>query len=100
LIWFRLAKALGTSVAEAQQRIGSSEFVEWKVFLADEPNHFNPLWYYLAQIAKEVRQAAMFNKRSYKVKDFLIEFAGRTAPQKAEIERSKKAWMTFAHSKK
>lgn len=35
--WFRLALALGMSVAEAQSRISSAEFAEWIAFSRLEP---------------------------------------------------------------
>ena len=37
MFWFRLALALGKSVAQAQKEISSREYIEWLAFSAIEP---------------------------------------------------------------
>jgi hypothetical protein len=71
-----IALELGIPVAELQERMSSSEFLEWTIYLEEKANEFNPLFWYLAQIAREVR-LGWSKKRNHKLKDFLLSFTTR-----------------------
>jgi len=84
------------SVAEAQSKISSSEFVQWRFFLEDEPNQFSPLFYYLAQIAREVRMSRIFSssKKQLRLEDFLIKFKSHKAKPSTSVN-TKGIWMSW-----
>lgn len=74
--------------------------------LLQEANAFDPLHYYLAQIACEIRRSWVNKaaKKKLKFADFLIKFTRKTrakavlteADKKAHIQNSKNAWMMAA----
>lgn len=96
---------MGCPVCELQQRMPSSEFTAWRVFLEREPNQFNKQDYYLAQIAAEIVRPRVKNPERLGLDDYLIRFESRkqdakpremTEAEKQEhIERSKAAWAAF-----
>ena len=97
----RLASELGMTTYEAQATHTSSDLVDWMVELDDRANQFNPLFWYLAAIACEVRRGYVKHPGRVKVKQFLMKFESKEKPKKmtdeevAEMtERAKAA--TFA----
>lgn len=85
------------SVARCKRETTSSQFIEWRVFLDELPNEFNPLYEYLAQIAAEIKRAWVKQKKKVKRKDFILQFrrvkVQQSAPSKAAIEHSKRSWL-------
>jgi len=78
----------------AQESMSSTEFLEWNAYLDREPNHFNALHFYLAQIAREVRMAAFGNKKAYSLKDFLLEFGGgKNVPHSGNTKAAVLGWL-------
>lgn len=63
-----------------------SEFVTWMAYLEEEVNDFNPLYYYLAQIAAEVRRNISKDPTKPKLKDFLIKFGAEKKDTKSKTE--------------
>lgn len=90
-----IAARIGCSKREAKLRVGSSELADWRVFLHREANAFNPLFYYLAQIAAEVRRTKAGKRaRGIKIKDFILKFTSSTptpAKPKSREEATKLA---------
>lgn len=74
--------------------------MEWKAYLQEQSNEFNPLHYYLAQIALEVRRSYSKKPSRFKLKDFLITFSPNSKQptphtaedRKARIQKSKNIW--------
>jgi len=88
----------GWSLREAKQKVSPREFMLWRVFLAEEVNHFHRIDYYLAQIA-----AMLSSKKT--AKDFILKFEakkpqkpGPITPEerKRRAEQSKAAWFPAA----
>jgi len=71
----------------------SSEFVNWVQYLNEEPNRFNPLYFYLAQIAAEVRRTIVKKPEKVKVEDFVIKFISKEDQRKANLNKSKSFWL-------
>lgn len=90
----------------------SREFVKWKVYQMEEPNEFNPLFWYLALIATEIARANSKHPDRIKIKDRILNFvfkSGSKVPggtvssatndaddMKDRISASKRAWLTMA----
>ena len=97
-MWYRLASHLKMTVQEAQERITSSEFVEWNSFLSGEMNTLSRGDFYLAQIAAEVRRGYVKNPRKVKIEDMLISFRmesgeGQEDTVEDTVKRSKAFWL-------
>lgn len=78
----------------------SSEFEEWREYLAQDRAALKPEQVYLAQIAAEVRRGRVSNPRSVKLEHFFLDFTPRTvktpqteAERKAHIAQSKAYWL-------
>ena len=69
-----LCERLGMTLQEAQQRISSSEFTLWKVYLQEEPSRFHRDDHNFAMIAAEVRRVLHKKPASVKNGDFLLRF--------------------------
>jgi len=101
LIWARLAVKLGKCFQEVQGGTTSKEFSEvWIPFLEQEPNEFNSLHSYLAQIAAEIRDARnMWSKGRHKattIDDMLLKFTAKDRKQETEesnLIQSKTFWL-------
>lgn len=76
----------------------STEFNRWRHYFDQRPNDFDPLFWYLAQIACEVRRTRMEHPARVQTKDFILTFTdGREplhTPQNKQdtIQRSKNFW--------
>jgi len=62
------------SVQRAQLEITSSEFMDWIVYLDNDVNVFHREDYYFAELIAEVRRSWVEDKKSVKLKDFLLKF--------------------------
>jgi len=86
------------SVQRAQFEIPSSEFVDWVVYLDDEPNRFHRDDYNFARLAAEIRRSYVKDPMTVKEESFLIEFREKKKVKKLTIEektkRDKKFWGT------
>jgi len=84
------------TVEEIKQRISSSEFTRWQVYIEKEANEFHRQDYFLAQIATEVRRSYVKNPRAVKLKQMLLEFTEPRFKTKKKIvptmEESKSFW--------
>ena len=78
------------SVQDVQNKTTSREFLRWVKILEEEPNEFNVLHFYLAQIAAELRDLQkMQSKKKHKpttVEEMLITFVSSTIPTEEEDE--------------
>lgn len=64
-------------MAETKRNVPATEFFRWRALFEKEGNDFNPLHWYLAQIAFEVNNVPfrVWGKDSErKIKDFLLKF--------------------------
>lgn len=85
----------------------SCEFVEWMVYLQELDNRKEPIHYYLAQIALEVRRTLTPKKR-WKIQDFLLSFKKPTrkkepvtaAEKELYLQRSKMFWKALVQNPK
>lgn len=79
----------------------SSELVQWMVELDDRANQFNPLHYYLAQVACEMRRSYVKKPSRVKLKHFIFKFEKEKKKQlsakelKAISDRAKLAHFKF-----
>lgn len=81
------------TVQALQNRITSSEFVEWNQFLKGEREFHTKEDYYLAQIASEVRRGLVKNPSRVKMKDFLLVFYSGKKPGGSSLVDSKAFWL-------
>jgi len=101
-MWLWLADRMHCSLAECQARVSSSELTLWKVWREELPNRFDPIFYYLAQIAATC--AGPYTKKPPTVQEMLITFShsknsidslsGKDLEKARESSKSSKsAWM-------
>lgn len=76
----RLASELGMSLAQVKATTSSSELVLWMTELDQRANDFNPLHFYLASIAAEVRRSYVKHPGRVKVKHLLLNFKAKGKP--------------------
>lgn len=81
------------SVAEAQQRISSSEFTYWKAF-----HRINPIGeargdLQAALIAYTIAQAHSGKGKKVKFKNFVLNFRGRERPTPEQLQAKLMSWM-------
>jgi len=95
--WFRLASHLHSPIQLVKKRTSSTDFVDWIVYLNEEPNRFNPLFMYIAQLTAELRRSWVTSAHAKKVKteDFIIKFVDKKEVVKQKAKASKKAWFGF-----
>lgn len=92
------------SVRRAQREISSREFVEWVVYLDQEVNEFHRQDYFLANIAKTIKEVNATNPSAVTIDEFLLKFATHESKdtkltpdkQKSRMERSKSMWLALA----
>lgn len=95
---------------KVQRQTTSREFVEWIVYLKRQFHKREPIHYYLAQIALEVRRSIPTKRRrTWKLKQFLLSFKTKE-PQKnrplteeekrIRLEKSKMFWMALVQNPK
>ena len=97
LLWYQVASRLGMPVQQAQARITSREFLEWRVYLEREQSQATVDHYYLAQIAAEVRRGWVRKPKSVKLQDFILKTeqqqAATTTSQQVRTEQSRAMWL-------
>lgn len=106
MLWLKLADRLGMSLQQVKATTTSSEFVLWKVYLDDEPNHFHRSDYYLAQIAQEVQRVLSKTPEKVLLENFLLSFSDGEHPTKTEsspetkLASSKAFWLSLTKAEK
>jgi len=97
LSWFRLASHLSMPIQYVKQTTSSLDFTNWIVYLNEEPNRFNALYMYLAQLTAEIRRSwvKQSDVRKVKASAFIIKFVDKTEVVKQKIEVSKRTWLGF-----
>ena len=95
--WFRLASHLHSPIQLVKRTTSSTDFVDWMVYLNEEPNRFNPLFMYIAQLTAELRRSWVTSAyaKNTKTEDFLIKFVDKKEVIKQKVQQSKKAWFSF-----
>ena len=101
MLWARLAVKLGKCFQEVQVGTTSREFAQiWIPYFEQEPNEFNPLHSYLAQIAAEVRDMRnMWAKGKHKpttIEQMILKFekeGDKRKVQKVSLIQSKQFWL-------
>ncbi len=92
------------SVDEAQDKISSTGFVAWCVYLEQvEWEDRSKLEYYLAQVAAVVCRGYAKNPKTIKVEQFLLDFKAPSNAPKTVEERtfvSKQFWLRILKTKK
>ena len=88
------------TLQEAQERISSSEFTLWKLWIMEEPSRFHRDDYNFAMIAAEVRRVLSKKPNRVKVKDFLPKYeTSRQRKRRKEREEDvyfqKLAWTSM-----
>ena len=73
--WMRLARMLGYTVEELQEKMGSREFTQWKVFLEENPELEIRADYHAAQICACF--ADVMTSKRHKIQDFLLRFKSK-----------------------
>lgn len=99
--WHRIASEIGCSVATARRIVGSSEYVDWVAYFETRGHEFEPLYWYLAQVAYEVRRASQFEssnvKSDMKLEDFILKFKTKEKekplPPAIAARNAAKIWM-------
>jgi hypothetical protein len=78
-----LAATYSCPIWKAKYLTPSSDIPKWVAYFERKVNAFDPLHYYLAQIALEVRRSINPKKaRNLKVEHFLFKFAKKGPPKK------------------
>jgi len=95
LSWFRLASHLHLPIQHVKQTTSSLDFTNWIVYLNEEPNRFNALYNYFAQLTAEIRRSWITSAaaKSIKTSDFIIEFVDKKEIVKQKMQTSKRAWL-------
>jgi hypothetical protein len=62
------------TIQRCQSEITSSEFMDWIAYLDNDVNVFHREDYYFAELIAEVRRSWVEDKKSVKLKDFLLKF--------------------------
>lgn len=93
--WYRLASHLSMPVQQVKQMTSSSDFTNWMVYLEEEPNKFNALYFYLAQIAAEVRRSFIKHPDKVKTNDFMIKFVDKKSSNVKKAKQSKSTWLRW-----
>lgn len=76
IAWHDLAALIGTSVSKAKWTVTATEFIRWKTWFERKVNERKAEFWYFAQIAFEVHEAARtISGGSFRpLKSFLLEF--------------------------
>ena len=93
--WYRLASHLSMPVQQVKQMTSSSDFINWMVYLEEEPNKFNALYFYLAQIAAEVRRSFIKHPDKVKTKNFIIKFIKIVDKKSSNVKKAKQSKSTW-----
>jgi len=94
-----LASHLHIPIQELQKKTTSSEYTEWMAFLRkmelEKANQFNPLHFYLAQIAAEIKKGRVKNPGNVSIKEFLLKFKeAKKSETETKEKDSKQFWLS------
>ena len=77
----------------------SFEYSIWLEYLAErkekEANEFNPIHWYLAQVAAEVRRSMVRHPEKVRLSDFILSFSSAKPPKKLTLEETKAIWKSI-----
>lgn len=93
--WFRLASHLSMPIQQVKQMTSSTDYMNWMIYLNKEPNRFNPLYSYLAQIAAEIRRSFVKSPDKVETENFIIKFVDKKSKIKQKAEQSKSSWLRW-----
>lgn len=85
---------------QVKQMTSATEYIGWMIYLNEDPNKFNALYMYLAQIAAEVRRSFVKRPNKVEISDFVIKFVNKKTSNKQSVEHSKRAWFSFLRFKR
>lgn len=88
-MWFRIASHLGMTVWQCQTSMSSAEFVEWVVYLEQEPNMFHREDYYWARMIQLLQAQLVRNPNRIKFEDCLMKFEPATKTGKSKAASAK-----------
>ncbi len=95
--WFEVASHLGKTVRECQEKMYSSEFIQWLEFIDRQLDKTTKQDHYLAQIAMEVRKGYAKNPKQVKLDHMILKYKRKSKKGKTlSMEESKSHWMRFA----
>jgi hypothetical protein len=77
------------SFQECIKKHSSKDFIRWQAYLELEPNQFNPLHHYLAQIAASIEYMLSDGKRQIRVEDKLIKFRKKKMPRVSKRQKQR-----------
>lgn len=89
---FRLALALGRTVGELEDELGSKELIEWQAYYSLEPFGQWRENYHSAMIAEAIYNTSGRIKKPAKIHDFMIELP------KVKEQRKQSEVMALMHS--
>lgn len=86
---------------EVQEKTTSTEFLEWREYFEIKQQTVKPDYYYLAQIALEIRRSWIkaTSRKNLKLADFFFKFVPRgkqpvtKADKTQHVLKSKAAWL-------
>ena len=92
-----LCERLGMTLQEAQEKMSSSEFTLWKLYLMEEPTRFHRDDYNFAMIAAEVRRVLSKKPNRVKLEHFLPKYESPREKRKRKkrefsIQEEKGIW--------
>ena len=92
-----LCERLGMTIQEAQQKMSSSEFTLWKLWLMEEPSRFHREDHGFAMIAAEVRRVLAKKPNRVKIEHFLPKYETPRQQRKRKkrevsIQEEKSMW--------
>ena len=92
-----LCERLGMTLQEIQERMSSSEFTLWKLWLMEEPSRFHREDHGFAMIAAEVRRVLAKKPNRVKIEHFLPKFETprqikKRKEQEVSVQMEKSMW--------
>lgn len=93
-MWFRLALALGMSVADAQKRIDSAEFAEWVAYYGVEPFGIDRDRIFAAQNAQAIAFGPLKDPKSIPFEKFMLPLGEAKKQTADDMEAQLMAWAT------
>lgn len=87
-----LAHSLGMSLQRCMRETTSTEFNDWCWFLSEQRIRRDPLHWYLARIAMEVRASAQPKKR-WNIRQFLINFTNKKTENTPQTEQARQEYL-------
>lgn len=107
--WLIVAHKLGMSLKRCKAETTPADLALWLAFFQEEPNHFNALHYYLAQICQvlaQVNSAKQSDANRITTNQFLLKFNTESEKKEltdeekqAKIANSKNFWKLLTGTK-